>query len=445
MDSKEFQLASAGDALVTRALVDRDDERLEAVLNRVRSADAGVVNLEMLLHDYEGYPASNDVARFSGTYLRAPPWVLDELSAAGFDLLAAASNHTGDYSHGGMLATMRELEDRNVAYSGLGDSLADAREPTYVDTRAGRVALVSACSTVTPGTEAGEQRPAMQGRPGLAPLRLDTRYVLPEDRLEQLREISELLGLERMKRERKESGLPAAYDGADDVFHLLHVSEGHDYSLEFESGDEPHVYQEPREEDVRALLTEIRRADRQADWVVVSLHAHEGENGHYNDSSIAPFIREFARHCVDEGADAFVGHGPHTVRGVEIYDGAPIFYSLGNFICQYEAIPRLPAEAYDRFDLEPDAMPADVHERILTKREYWEGVVPICTFSDGRLEGIELLPIDLGYDESPIRHGRPRLATAETAERIVERIATRSEPFGTDVAFKDGVGLIRTN
>ncbi len=260
MGSDTFQLASAGDALITRKLVDQGDEDLDAVLDRIRASDTGVVNLEMLLHDYEGYPASNDVARFSGTYLRAPPWVLDELTEAGFDLFAAASNHTGDYSHGGMLATMRELEDRNVAYSGLGNSLAAAREPAYVDTQGGRVALISACSTVTPGTEAGEQRPSMQGRPGLAPLRLDTRYVLSVNQLEQLREISDQLGLEQMKRERKESGLPAAYDGEDDIFHLLHVSEGHDYSLEFEAGDEPHVYQEPRTEDVRALLTAIQRA-----------------------------------------------------------------------------------------------------------------------------------------------------------------------------------------
>jgi hypothetical protein len=34
---------------------------------------------------------------------------------------------------------------------------------------------------------------------------------------------------------------------------------------------------------------------------------------------------------LDAGADAVVGHGPHVLRGVEFYQGKPIFYSLGNF------------------------------------------------------------------------------------------------------------------
>lgn len=444
MASDQFQLACAGDALITRKIAGIDEET-DAVLDRIGEADAGVVNLEMLIHDFDGYPASNDVARFSGTYLQAPSWVLDELSSSGFSLFAAASNHAGDFSHGGMVQTMRELERRDLAYAGLGRSLAAARAPTYVDTPAGRVALVAACSTVTPGTEAGARAPEVGGRPGLAPLRLRTRYVLPEAKLDALEEISEALGLEQMKREREESGLPAAYaaDGdTDRLFHFLHVSEGHDYSIEFEAGDEAHIYQEPLEGDVRALLNQIERARRQADRVVVSLHAHEGENGHYNDPSTAPFIPEFARQCVDAGADAFVGHGPHTVRGIEIYDGAPVFYSLGNFIGQFEAIPALPPEIYDRFDLDADATPADVHEKILTKREYWESVVPICTFGDEGVETVELLPIEQGYDETPPRHGRPKRADETVARRVIERVAERSEAYGTTVSFEDGVGIV---
>ena len=29
-------------------------------------------------------------------------------------------------------------------------------------------------------------------------------------------------------------------------------------------------------------------------------------------------------------ADAFVGHGAHYARGIEIYKGHPIFYNLGS-------------------------------------------------------------------------------------------------------------------
>jgi poly-gamma-glutamate synthesis protein (capsule biosynthesis protein) len=35
--------------------------------------------------------------------------------------------------------------------------------------------------------------------------------------------------------------------------------------------------------------------------------------------------------CIDLGADLIIGHHPHIAQGVEVYKGAPIFYSLGNF------------------------------------------------------------------------------------------------------------------
>ena len=56
----------------------------------------------------------------------------------------------------------------------------------------------------------------------------------------------------------------------------------------------------------------------------------------------ADFLVTFARAMVDAGADIFVGHGPHVLRGVEIYKGKPILYSLGDFIFQNETLLRLP-------------------------------------------------------------------------------------------------------
>jgi hypothetical protein len=43
-------------------------------------------------------------------------------------------------------------------------------------------------------------------------------------------------------------------------------------------------------------------------------------------------LRRWARAVVDAGADAVVGHGPHVLRGIELYRGRPIAYSLGNFL-----------------------------------------------------------------------------------------------------------------
>jgi len=43
----------------------------------------------------------------------------------------------------------------------------------------------------------------------------------------------------------------------------------------------------------------------------------------------------FARGAVDAGADLVVGHGPHVARGMELYEGRLIAYSLGNFATYY--------------------------------------------------------------------------------------------------------------
>ncbi len=43
-------------------------------------------------------------------------------------------------------------------------------------------------------------------------------------------------------------------------------------------------------------------------------------------------LRRWAHAMIDAGADGVVGHGPHVLRGIELYRGRPIVYSLGNFL-----------------------------------------------------------------------------------------------------------------
>jgi hypothetical protein len=43
-------------------------------------------------------------------------------------------------------------------------------------------------------------------------------------------------------------------------------------------------------------------------------------------------LRRWAHAVIDAGADAVVGHGPHVLRGIELYRGRPVIYSLGNFL-----------------------------------------------------------------------------------------------------------------
>ena len=60
----------------------------------------------------------------------------------------------------------------------------------------------------------------------------------------------------------------------------------------------------------------------------------------------ADFVVTAAHLAIDAGADIFVGHGPHILRGIEIYKGKPIFYSMANFAFENETMRFQPAESY---------------------------------------------------------------------------------------------------
>jgi len=176
--------------------------------------------------------------------------------------------------------------------------------------------------------------------------------------------------------------------------------------------------------------------------VLVSLHAHEQLG---SKEVPAEFIGTFAREMIDAGADLVVGHGPHLLRGLELYRGRPIFYSLGNFIGQNELVAKIPADGYERFRAEPDLTPGQVYQKrtqgdqagFPADRRYWESIVPTLQYEGGPngefvLRSIELTPISLGWKDARHRRGRPRLAEIEEGSRILDRFAQLSRPFGTE-------------
>lgn len=72
---------------------------------------------------------------------------------------------------------------------------------------------------------------------------------------------------------------------------------------------------------------DIRRLRDQVDYVVLSFHW-----GVENSQDTHPDQRKLTYEFMDAGADIVLGHHPHVPRGVEVYKGKVIFYSLGNFV-----------------------------------------------------------------------------------------------------------------
>lgn len=91
--------------------------------------------------------------------------------------------------------------------------------------------------------------------------------------------------------------------------------------------------------DLRHARRLVAAAAASADLVIV--HAHMGAEGPAANV-VTPGPEEaygeqrgdvvaFSHAAVDAGADLVIGHGPHSLRGMEFYRGRLIAYSLGNF------------------------------------------------------------------------------------------------------------------
>lgn len=420
-----FTIALTGDSIVTRHVADEPDAETAALYEILRGADVAFTNLEVLPNDFRGDPAWES----GGSHFAAPPWVISDLKSAGFNLFACANNHSLDYSITGLVAAIEALEASGVDFAGIGRNLAAARMPAYADRARGSVALLACCSTFVAGQHAGDQRPEMQGRPGLNPLRFDTVYELPEAEFAILRGIATGLGLEQQRLDRIRLGFEFPPEDPATLPFLGSI---------FRAGPAYRIETKPNARDLQGITKWLADARQRADLVVVSFHGHE-QGAKKEDP--AEFTRAFARHVIDEGADVVIGHGPHLLRGLELYRGKPIFYSLGNFFGQNELVYKLPADAYERFRSDPDRTPAELYrarydddrKSFPADPRFWETVVATCHFDGRELRGLDIAPVELGFGAPPRRRGRPRRATGDYGRQILERFAALSAPFGVTI------------
>ena len=82
-----------------------------------------------------------------------------------------------------------------------------------------------------------------------------------------------------------------------------------------------------------SMVEAVTAADAVADLVVVTIHW-----GMELDTTPRQDDIERARAMIDAGADVILGHHPHRMQPLEMVDGAPIFWSLGNFVWPHNSV-----------------------------------------------------------------------------------------------------------
>jgi len=131
------------------------------------------------------------------------------------------------------------------------------------------------------------------------------------------------------------------------------------------------------------MAERILMAKKEATILIVSVHWGAEYGKKESDKQ-----QHWGRWMVDSGADLVIGHHPHVVLPIEIYQGVPIIYSLGNFI----------------FDQ-------------MWSQETREGVLGKFVFSDGNLVDYSFVPIFINDSYQAVE-----IVDKEWKARILKRL-----------------------
>ncbi len=396
MPSNDISLFLSGDSILTRPWSHVQDASFLGLIDQIRAADVAITNLETVIHEFKGYAQAD----CGGIYIASPRQIADELKWAGFDMLAHANNHTFDYGSTGVLETLEHVERAGLVLAGSGRDLKAARAPGYVRCNRGTVALVAMATDFIRYGKASSSRPDMPGRPGLNPLAVTggrPGILVPEEMTKRLRHLKKL-GLRV---------LPSDHYGLAPGIRV-------------------------NEADLRANLDAIAAAAAKADVVVASLHSHRQ----------GAWLRKIAHQAIEHGASVVFIHGPHKVCGIELFDGRPIFYSMGDFVFELDCIARYPAEAFESRGLPADARLDDIagnQTRFarLDRRQAFEGFGASIVFSERNVARIGLIPVELQFKGASEDRGRPRLAASEIGRAIIAKVARTSKRYRTHISWDE--------
>lgn len=118
---------------------------------------------------------------------------------------------------------------------------------------------------------------------------------------------------------------------------------------------------------ISSLVNEVHRCASLANFTVVSFHW-----GSEMTKSVAQYQRELAHVVIRAGADAVIGHHPHVLQQIEVIDGKPIFYSIGNFAFGTRPANKHPEGIAVRITLPRAVVERPIYELVPLKVNNWD-------------------------------------------------------------------------
>jgi len=430
-----FTMVSVGDVMVKRTGASLEAPEFQDVFKLLRDADATFGNMEGNLSDVEHF--DGPMRGMMGDKDVAP-----SLKAMGFDLMNRANNHIFDSDKEGMFSTMAQLDAAGIVHAGTGKNLEDARAPAYFDSPKGRVALVAMHAPHSPGgaaSGASYRNGNTGGKPGLNALNLTVYYHVTAEQLAAMKAVRRATYTAPAGTTNVSTLPDASAEPADRVQFL---------GVWYKVGTPGTRSFEMDKEDLRENLRSIRNGKYLSEFLVATCHCHQGpitaQQWLFEDQT-PDFLIELAHQAIDNGADMFVGHGPHVLRGVEIYKGKPIFYGMGEFYYQWQHMDAdLMTGSWQDREMRGDS---DVAARLSStwRPINFESMVAQTRFDKGKLVEVRLYPTSGAWDGPVSQLGLPRTAPPALAQKILARVQGLSKPFGTTIAIENNVGVIRAD
>ncbi len=287
---------------------------------------------------------------------------------AGFDVISMASNHTGDWGADALLDCIGRFRRDGITVVGAGADIEEARRPGIIERGGTRVGFLAYCSVAPEGYYAG------QHKHGVAPMRAMTHY------------------------EAFEPDQP---------------------------GGPPLISTHTNDADLAALIADISRLREQVDVLFVSLHW----GLHFQRSRLADYQPVVAHAAIEAGADAVIGHHPHILKPVEVYQGRVIFYSLGNFALDlnerwWRSFNREWFEAAQRFH-QSRAPGRDL------KAEGRKSAIARFHIADGSIRWVEVVPVLINEKDEPV----PYRVDTPDGRAVRDYLAEITAEAGMNTAF----------
>ncbi len=203
------------------------------------------------------------------------PARLEAMKGAGFNVGTCAGNHSFDQGYRGVMDTLHKLRELGIVTAGEGENDAEAHAPALIEHGGRRFACFSYTAV---GPKTVQATPAKAG---------------------------------------------AAF---------IHVATAYDNDTNEPGALPTHIYTSVSPAAMDRMRRSFRQAKEAGALVLASFHM-----GRMHSTELQQYQIEIAHTAVDAGAEMVFAHHPHTLLGIEMYKGKPIFYSVGHFIFATDA------------------------------------------------------------------------------------------------------------